>query len=242
MKTAERHRLKTNEFAETLAAVGDFWTTNRQRLLTGALALLLLVAGIGGFSWWRGQRAAAAAAGLSQAMSMAQAQILSSPQAPAGSFPTEAARDEAMLKKLAEVAGAYAGTPAGLTARYEAAALLSRLGREAEAQREFQAVADRAGSSLYGRMAQLGIADLQVRAGRFEPAITTFRELAARADTDMPADGILMHLARAYLLAGKRAEALQTFTRVYEQHPDSIYAADARREADALKAGAAAQS
>jgi predicted negative regulator of RcsB-dependent stress response len=242
MKTAERHRLKTNEFAETLSAVGDFWTTNRQRLVGGALAVVLLAAAVGGLAWWRGQRGARAAAGLSEAMALAGAQIISSPTAPAGSFATEAARDEAMLKKFTEVATAHPGTPAGLTARFEAAALSSRMGRSAEALAGFQAVADQAGSSIYGRMARLGIADLQLRAGQFDPAIATFRDLAARADTDLPADAVLMQLARAYTLAGKRAEALQTLTRVYEEHPDSIYAGDARRDADALKVGAAGRS
>ena len=69
---------------------------------------------------------------------------------------------------------------------------------------------------------------------------STFRNTISRSstrkDTDLPADGVLMQLGRAYRMAGKKAEALQTFTRVTEEFPQSIYVGEARREADALKA------
>jgi outer membrane protein assembly factor BamD (BamD/ComL family) len=46
-----------------------------------------------------------------------------------------------------------------------------------------------------------------------------------------------MQLGRAYALAGRKAEALQTFSRIVDEFPQSLYAADARREADALRGG-----
>jgi outer membrane protein assembly factor BamD (BamD/ComL family) len=45
-----------------------------------------------------------------------------------------------------------------------------------------------------------------------------------------------MQLGRAYEKAGKPAEAIRAFTRIGEEFPDSPYAAEAKTEADRLKA------
>jgi tetratricopeptide (TPR) repeat protein len=115
--------------------------------------------------------------------------------------------------------------------------LLAQVGRRADAEREFKAVADK-DTGLYGRMARLGLAELQLQGGQYDAAIQTFRDALARTDSDLPSDGLLMQLGRTYLLAGKKTEALQSFTRVVDEHPQSLYAGEARREADALKAAA----
>ena len=44
-----------------------------------------------------------------------------------------------------------------------------------------------------------------------------------------------MQLARTYRSAGKIEEARQTFTRVVEEFPTSLYSAEARRELELLK-------
>ena len=93
----------------------------------------------------------------------------------------------------------------------------------------------RAGTSIYGQMARLGIADADADAGKFDAAITTYRELSASASADLPVDGILMQLGRAYDAAGKAADARQTFKRIVDEFPQSPYAADARRAMDQIK-------
>ena len=112
--------------------------------------------------------------------------------------------------------------------------MLVSLGRDADAAQRFQEVVDKSGSGLYGRMARLGLADVQVRQGKFDPAIATYKELTATAKDDLPVDGVLMALGRAYAAAGKKTEAGQTFKRIGDEFPSSPYAADAKRELDAL--------
>jgi predicted negative regulator of RcsB-dependent stress response len=247
MKTSERHRLKTNEFAETIAQIRDVWDTHRKTIAAAAIAAVVVVAGGGGFASWRQYQSSMGAAALAQAMAVVEAPIIPAsppaapgspqpPAPPAGSFATEEARAKAALAALLEVVARYGGTSAGITARYQAASLLVRLGRPAEAEREFQAVSAQDGRGLYGRMARLGLAEAQALGGRFDPAIATFREIVAQPG-DLPVDGLLIKLGRTYAMAGKRTEALQTFNRVVDEHPQSVYAAEARREVEALKAG-----
>jgi tetratricopeptide (TPR) repeat protein len=90
-------------------------------------------------------------------------------------------------------------------------------------------------------MARLGLADVQVSSRRFDEAIRTFREFVAQPG-DLPIDGLLMQLGRAYRLAGKRVEALQAFNRIIQEFPQSLYIAEARRQADALRAAGSASS
>src|SRR4030095_14352321 len=49
--------------------------------------------------------------------------------------------------------------------------------------------------------------------------------------------GVLMQLGRAYMKAGKKNEAAHAFTRVVEEFPQSVYAADARKEMEEAKKG-----
>ena len=249
MKTAERHRLKTNEFAERVAGATQFWNANRSTVTTVAVVLLVAIVAAGAFVGYRQQRAAKAGAALSDAEATASAPVAppvpgvggTPPTPAAGTYATAEARDQAAADKFLAVATTYGSTREGLAARYRAAALFAQVGRRSDAEREFKAVAD-GDSGLYGRMARLGLAELQVQAGQYEPAIQTFRDALARQDSDLPADGLLMQLGRTYLLAGKKAEALRSFTRVVDEHPQSLYVGEARREAEALKAASVGKS
>jgi TolA-binding protein len=244
MKTSERHHLKTNEFAQRVAAAHAFWLTHQKQVFAAAAAIGVIAIAIVAITAWRQRTEATAAGLLAEAVAASAAPVIppsTSPGAPlpaAGSYPSETARDDAALDKLLAVASGYGSTRAGLSARYQAAALLVRRGRMVDAEREFEAVSARDGSGLFGRMARLGLAELKVQTGRYDEAIAIYREFLARRDGDLPVDGLLMHLARTYQLAGKTAEALQTFTRVADEHPQSLYAADARREAENLKTAA----
>lgn len=243
MKTTERHQLKSNEVATTIAAVRDA-VAGRGPLIMGAIAaILILMLAAAAFVGWRGRQQSQAAAALAGAMAVASAPVVpvapGSPPPQPGTFSTEAARAEAASTQLLAVASAWPGTDAGIAARYQAAGFLAGLGRSADAEREFKAVADAAGSgSIYGRMARLGVAEMQMRAGQYDAAIAAFREAATSGGHDVPVDGLLMQLGRAYALAGKPADAAQTYQRVIDEFPDSLYAADARREVERLAAAA----
>jgi predicted negative regulator of RcsB-dependent stress response len=246
MKTAERHRLKDNEVAEGLAFATDFWGDNQKTILQ-ALGVVVVVAALAGVWWlYRHSQLEAASTMYADARITATAPVAPSPTAaapgqpapavPKNAFPTEAARREAALKKFEAAAAAYPSTGPGLAARLQAASLLGEMGKLPEAQKQLEELARLDGNGLYGRMAKLGIATMQIDAGHPEPAITTLTELSQRTDLEMPVDGVLMQLGRAYDKAGKTADALRTFTRIGAEFPESPYAADARAEADRLKA------
>ena len=244
MKSTERHKLKENEFARSVARARDVMETNKNDIARLAVAAVVIVAIVAGYSWWRQSRNAKAGAALAQGLAIYEAPVMV-PEAPKpgspmpiqqpGTFQSEQAKLEAALPKLLDAANQYPNSDAGIAARYYAAAVLSALGRYAEAEQRFQEVANKAGSKLYGRTARLGMAEAQVAQRKFDPAITIYREMSSDTKADLPADGVLMALGRACAQAGRKDEAARAFTRVVDEFPRSPYVADARRELEEVK-------
>ena len=244
MKSTERHKLKENDFARSVAHARDAMQTRGRGVATIAVVVIAAIALAASYAWWRQSREAKGSTLLAEALAVEEAPV-AAPAAPApgsplpvqqpGTFATDQARLEAALPKLLKAADAYPGTDAGITARYHAAGVLATLGRLAEAEQRYQEVVDKAGSSLYGRTGRLGLADVQTSQGKYDSAIKIYQELSTDTSSQLPLDGVLMQLGRAYLKAGKKNEAAHAFTRVVEEFPQSLYAADARREMEAAK-------
>jgi len=248
MKRIERHHLKDNELATTIASLGHVVDTRRRQLLYAATALLAIVVVALGFSAWRQRQQSRGQELLAEAMVALNARVVpagaAGPEgdAPAaaqigatGSFSTEEAKLNAAIPKLQAAADAAPSSTAGLTARYHLAGALAAVGRHADAIAAFEDVARRAGpTSFYGRMARMGRADAQVRAGQFDAAIAGWKELMTQQADDLPADALLMEMGRAYRAKGDAAEAKKTLTQIVDQHPNSPYAPQARAELDAI--------
>jgi len=246
MKSTERHKLKENEFARSVAAARDMLTSRPQDILRAVIAAVVIILLIGGYTIWRQSRNARADAALAAGLAVFEAPVMPvaapTPGSPlpvqqAGTFQTEQAKLEAALPKLIEAAEAYPKTDAGVAARYYAASALAALGRFGEAEERYQEVVDRAGNRIYGRTGRLGLADAQAAQGKYDDAITIYRELSADTNSQIPIDGLLMTLGRTYLRAGRHDEAARAFSRIVDEFPQSVYAADARREREEARKG-----
>lgn len=248
MKAKQRHHLKENELAHSLAAAREFIEPRRRQLTLAGFILFLVAIVAVGFFVIRQRTQARAHELLAAAMVVLDAQVIprepvdpKSPTPPAaamagtGTYTTETEKLTAAVPKLRAAADAYPDTDAGITARYHLAGTLATLGKHQEALQAYDQVIARGGDDLYGQMARLGKADAQARAGQHDAAIAIYRELAERKDGDLPTDALLMQLARVYAAAGKKAEAQKTFTRIVDEHPESPYASEARKELEALK-------
>jgi TolA-binding protein len=244
MKRTERHKLKENEFARTVAQAQEVFEARKRDLAMGALIAVVLVAVIGGFFLWQRSRAAHANGALAAALAVYEAPVIP-PQPPApgspapvpqpGTFQTERDKLEASLPKFQEAADKYPNTTAGVAARFHMASILASLGRHAEAEQRYNEVVQKAGSNIYGRTARLGLAEVQVAQGKYDPAIQIYTELSRDTNAQMPVDGVLMQLGRTYARAGKKEDAVRAFNRVVEEFPESLYAADAKKELEEIK-------
>jgi predicted negative regulator of RcsB-dependent stress response len=249
MKRTERHHLKANPLAHTMTQLRERLQAARRSMQIGVAAVLgvaLVVAGVFGWQRWTSARASER---LADAFAILDAPVVppTSPPAevseaaapaappPPGSYPSVTAKLEAAVPKLLEVADAYPSNAQGITARYEAAAALSRLGKTEEANQQYQKIIDEAGDEIYGRTARLGLAESYIASKQYDRAIELLETESKETDGDMPLDAILMRLGQVYQFAGKQTEALATFTRLVEQFPASQYVAAAERELAALR-------
>jgi tetratricopeptide (TPR) repeat protein len=235
MRAQERHHLKQNEFVSTVLAVREWLAANRDRALMGAVALVVVVAGTGGYFLWRARTADEAGAKYGEAMAIYESPVVPASSLPGatsapGTFTSGKARYEAALAAFQNVAQIYGRTAAGRAALYQSGETLMALGRFAEAQQTYQKVADQAAGSLYGSLGKMGVAEALLGAGQSDQAIKTYEALAADRDGPLPIDGVLMQLAQAYLKAGKTQEARTTFKRVADDFPESVYVTDARKQ------------
>jgi TolA-binding protein len=244
MKRTERHKLKENEFARTVAHARDVMEARKRDIGVMALVVGVLVAVVAGYLWWHQSRNTSANGALAAAMAIHEAPVVpiaapapgsAPPVQQPGTYATEQAKLEASLPKFLEVADRFPGTDAGIAARYQAASILAELGQYAEAEQRYQEVVDGGGNSIYRRTARLGLADVQVAQGKFDSAIGIYTEMSREANSQIPVESVLMQLGRAYARAGRNEEAAGAFNRVVNEFPDSLYTADARRELELVK-------
>src|SRR5690349_13035385 len=204
MKAQERHKLKENQFARSVAQARETLEGRRRDITWAVTVLVVLLLIVGGYTWWRQSRAGKSTDLFAQALAVYQAPVVP-PAAPApgspapiqqpGTFMTEHAKLEAALPKFIEAADRYPSTDAGIAARYHAAGILATLGRYSEAEQRYQEVIAKAGgNSLYARTAKLGLADAQVAQKKYDNAIAIYTELSRDKTSQMPIDGVLMQL------------------------------------------------
>lgn len=245
MKRIERHKLKGNEFAETVAKARDVFVERQQTVTATVVAIVAVVVVLGAFMAWRTTRKNHATESLAQALAVAEAPVVA-PAAPApgspapvqqpGTFRTEHARSEAALPLLMKTADSYPSTDAGITARFRAAGTLADLGRYGEAVERYREVVNKAGSSsIYARTAKLGLADALAAQGKYDEAISTLKELTTDPNSQLPLDGVLMQLARTAAQGGKTDEASRACNRIINEFPQSLYVAEAKQKLAEMK-------
>jgi tetratricopeptide (TPR) repeat protein len=239
MKRTERHHLKENELANVAASArATFEERGGQLKLVAVVIAAVLVLGIG-YAVWSSRTQGRAGILLAEAMAVQDARV-GAPEGPGSrssgpTFPNEREKNQAMLAKFKAVADQFPDSDEGIFARYREGGVHMALASPKDAASSYEQVIAKAGDSLYGQMARMGLAEAHARSGEFDKAIDAYKDLSTRKDGPLPIDGVLMQLGRLYRTAGKPADAEQTFNRLVNEFPDSQFAADAKRELDVMK-------
>ncbi len=153
---------------------------------------------------------------------------------PPGSYPSLEAKLEDALDHLLSAANEYPTTQQGLTARYQAAAVLVALERPDDALPHYRQVMVAAGDELFGQMSLMGLAEALLLTGQASEAILLFESQIGSLESLVPIDAVLMRLGHAHQLVGQSDDALAAFNRVVEEFPVSIYYTDALEEVETL--------
>jgi tetratricopeptide (TPR) repeat protein len=248
MRREERHHLKENPLARAITNVQRALADGGARTIgvVAAVVVVVLIGG-GGYFAWQSNVADKAGEQLADALIVLGREVAPPPddtseeewEQPENTFPSEAVKLEAVIPQLLAVAEKYPALPAGITARYEAAAALVKLDRLDDAATHYEQVIAADSGGLHGSMARLGLAETHVLRGDYTSAVALLEPETESEEPAVPVDAVLMRIGRAYELAGQDAEALEAFTRVIDEFPFSIYFSQARQRIDALESSAA---
>src|SRR5262249_36799301 len=116
MKSTERHKLKENEFAYTVARTREMVQQRQREITLGTTVVVAAVVLVGGVFVYRPTRKEKANPLLASALAVAEAQVVTPPPPapgspppvqPPGTFRTDRERLEAAVPRLQQAADAY---------------------------------------------------------------------------------------------------------------------------------------
>jgi tetratricopeptide (TPR) repeat protein len=238
MKRELKKQIKQDEFVSWLDH-SLTWLRAHEREAK-ATAAIVLVLGVGwlGLSSYLSNRARQADEAFEAAQRTFHAPIAGE-QAPTPgqkTFATPAERYRQAAQEFAEVHRKYGKQASGLRARYYEGLSRLELGQYDEAQKALSEVAGAGDSKdLTPQLARLALADLEKRRGRVDEALKLYRQMAEDSSLALPRDHVLMSLSSTLEEARRLPEARESYQRLADEFPESVYAGEARRRADYLK-------
>ena len=223
-----RKELKKDEVRDTLVHGADLVFGHQQLALY--IVIISVVAALGVFGWrtYAERQTVKASAGYSDAMRVFQARIRTpqDPQMPGEiSYVDEKNKYTDASQKFAEVAKNYPRTHPGQLAKYYEALSDERLGKNDEAKKLLQEVAD-SSTEDFADVARFELAQLYDRTGQPDQAVKLYQQLIARPGILVPKAVVMLTLAQHYT-ANNPAEAGKLYAQVKSEYPDTPMAEQA---------------
>jgi len=171
-----RKDLTQDNVALKVGETFSFFTTHRQQTLRyggGIIAVAIVVwAGFYYASYKTGVRQQA----LADAIQLQNATIGAPPPNGGPSFPTEAAKKDAVVKAYSKITAEDGGSVEGYIAEYTLGAMDAEEGKYGDARKKFQDVADHAEAN-YASLAKLAIAQIAFAENKVPEAQTLLKDL-----------------------------------------------------------------
>lgn len=205
MARITRKELKTDKFALEVEHTAEFFEQHRAEIIrygaAGLVALLLIF----GYLWYSRKQQAVREQELSKAIQVQEAPTGGISGNGGITFPTQEAKDQESLKVFSALQNKYPGSAEGEIAEYYLGAIKSDQGKLAEAEKNFQVVAQK-GNEKYASLAKLSLAQIYFSDGRTTQGESTLRELMAHPTVFVSKEQAQLTLAR-YLIARNPSEA-----------------------------------
>ena len=240
-KRLTRHDMtQKDEFVSSVEKAAGWLDSNWRSVaigLGGVLVVLLVGVGVTSLLASRGQ---AADALLGEAMTLVSAPILGPDELPpltgAAVFSSSSERDQAVLQKLDELIATHPSSKAATSAAYLRGSTLLHLGRSGEAREALDQFINENPSSDLLPAARRALATAELGAGNGEVGLAILMDLVANPSRLFPEDAALMELGRAQEEVGRPGEALETYQRLANEHPQSVYSGTATQAVTRLSA------
>ncbi len=196
MARITRKELKTDKFAQEIEQTVTFFEEHRAAIIRfGSLAVVVALL-VFGYIVYSRHRHTARQDALYQALEAIDAPVAAAPGTPGLNFPNQAAKDQEVIKRLTALRVDYAGSDEASVAGYYLATTLAEQGKQAEAEKILQDVAEN-GSSQYAALAKLSLAHIYFGSGKADLGEKTLRDLIDHPTTFVTKEQATIALARA---------------------------------------------
>lgn len=221
MRSATRHQLKQNSFAETTVETISWARDHQSKLGAAAIALAVVIAlVIGGWAFtnYRNQQA-------NQELSSAL-QKYNAPIRPAGdpaipgvlSYATGAERAKAANADFARIADKYSYTRNGRIARYFEGITFHDLGDDPAAEKQLQQVAGSWDKEI-ASLAKLALASVYQDTGKTQQAVDLYKALAEKPTVTVGKTTAEFELANLYENNHQPLEAIKLYEKMQKDYP-----------------------
>lgn len=224
MDNATKRNLKKQDQFLAMTNSGVSWAEeNRQKAITtGIIAVVLILALVGGYSLYQ-SRASAARTAFGEAMETYQTPLANSAQpTPPGmkTFPDSKARAAAANAQFQQVASKYGFTEDGKLAEYFAGLTFAEEGQKGAAEDALTKVAHSWNGDL-SALAKSALAALDQQTGQNAKAIDLYKQLANGHSSTVPPALAQLQLAELYQSEGNIAQARQIYAEVKDKDKDA---------------------
>lgn len=224
MDNATKRQLKQHDQFVTFTEHGIDWANqNRQTaILVGAVAIVLILAIVGGYTLFQ-HRSAAAATAFGDAMQTYRRPLAEQAQqlAPGTkTFPDAKARATAANSQFLAVANQYGMTEPGKMALYLAGVTYMEAGNYPAAEDALKKVSDSWNGDV-SALGQMALAGLYEQTGRNDQAAQLLEKLGKGSATTVPPFLAQIQLGELYQSEGKTAEAKRVWAQVKDKDKDA---------------------
>jgi predicted negative regulator of RcsB-dependent stress response len=191
----EREQLKHDVFVEEVTHSLDYAAKHKSQLtMYAGIALAVVAAGLGWW-WYSDKQAAERQTALRDALQNQQAAVGPGSSPFIRSFPTQAEKDQAIIKSFTDIINKYPSSDEAAMGHHFIAITYSDQGKFAEAEKEWKTVVDK-GSSEYAALARFSLAQLYAQTGKPDQAEPHLRHLIANPTTLVSKENAQIELAK----------------------------------------------